>query len=162
MGINVYLNWESQSPEQIVAQEDAYLTLDGGSVGYLRESYTGGPYVTKLLARDAFESPTRQAEIPAAILRERLTSVTEPVYGLNAGDIAARMITQSLEESGASVSHPRPYRTSPMTVEEAIAARYATEPDIARAVLESVRRFVALAEEKELETGRPCTVRVEY
>ena len=49
MGINVYLNWESQSPEQIAAQEDAYLTLDGGSVGYLRESYTGGPYVTKLL-----------------------------------------------------------------------------------------------------------------
>jgi hypothetical protein len=61
------------------------LTLDGGSVGYLRESYTGGPYVTKILARDAFESPSRQAQIPAVVLRERLTSVTEPAYGLDAG-----------------------------------------------------------------------------
>jgi hypothetical protein len=162
MGIDVYLKWPGQTPEEQLAQEDAYLSLDGGSVGYMRESYTGGPYVTKLLARDAFESPTRQAEIPAAVLRERLTSVTEPVYGLNAADIIAREITKQLEDTGASVLHPRPYRTSPMTAEEAIAARYATEPDVARAVLKSVRDFVALAEAKELETGRPCTVRVEY
>lgn len=162
MGINVYLSWAGQTPEEKVAQEEAYLALDGGPVGCLRESYTGGPYVTKILVRDAFESPSRQAQIPAVVLRERLTSVTEPAYGLDAGDIAVREITHALEESGASVSHPRSPRTSPMTVEEAIAARYADDPVLARKVLDSVRAFVALAEEKEHVTARPCTVRVAF
>jgi len=49
-----------------------------------------------------------------------------------------------------------------MTVEEAVAARYADNPELARTVLRSVRAFVALAEEKELATARPCTVRVEF
>jgi hypothetical protein len=89
MGINVYLSWAGQTLEQ-AAQEDAYLALDGGSVGYLRESYSGGPYVTKILVRDAFEAPTHKAHIFAAILRERLTMVTEPAYGFDAGDIAVR------------------------------------------------------------------------
>ena len=162
MGINVYLSWAGQTLEEQAAQEDAYLALDGGSVGYLRESYTGGPYVTKILVRNAFESATQQAQIPACVLRERLTSVTEPVYGLDAGDMAVREITHALEESGASVSHSRSPRTSPMTVEEAIAARYADDPVLALKVLDSVRAFVALAEEKELVTARPCTVRVAF
>jgi hypothetical protein len=162
MGIDVYLSWAGQTPEEQAAQDEAYLALDEGSVGYLRESYSGGPYVTKILARDAFESPTREAEIPACVLRERLTSVTEPAYGFNTGDAAVREITRDLENSGASVSHPRPPYTSPMTVEEAVAARYADNPELARTVLRSVRAFVALAEEKELATARPCTVRVEF
>ena len=49
-----------------------------------------------------------------------------------------------------------------MTVEEAIAARYADQPALAKKVLGSVRSFVALAEQKERETGRHCTVRVEF
>ena len=162
MGINVYLSWAGQTLEEQAAQEDAYLALDGGSVGYLRESYSGGPYVTKILVRDAFEAPTRRAHIFAAILRERLTTVTEPAYGFDAGDMAVREITEQLEMSGASVSHPRAGKTFPMTVEEAVKARYHDDPEKARGVLESVRAFVALAEEKELETGRPCTVRVEF
>ena len=162
MGINVYLSWAGQTLEEQAAQEDAYLALDGGSVGYLRESYSGGPYVTKILVRDAFEAPTRRAHIFAAILRERLTMVTEPAYGFDAGDMAVREITEQLEMSGASVSHPRAGKTFPMTVEEAVEARYRDDPEKARGVLESVRRFVALAEAKELETGKPCGVRVEF
>ena len=49
-----------------------------------------------------------------------------------------------------------------MTVEEAIAARYADDPALARKVLDSVRAFVALAEEQELVTASPCTVRVAF
>ena len=94
MGIDVYLSWNGQTPEEIAAQDEAYLNLDAGAVGYLRESYSGGPYVTKILARDAFESPSREARIPAAVLRERLTRVTEPAYGFDAGDVAVREITE--------------------------------------------------------------------
>lgn len=162
MGIDVYLSWNGQTPEEIAAQDEAYLNLDAGAVGYLRESYSGGPYVTKILARDAFESPSREARIPAAVLRERLTRVTEPAYGFDAGDVAVREITEQLEMSGASVSQPRTGKTFPMTAEEAIAARYDDSPDTARKVLESVRRFVALAEEKQLSTRELCTVRVEF
>ena len=78
MGINVYLSWAGQTLEEQAAQEDAYLALDGGSVGYLRESYTGGPYVTKILVRNAFESARRQAQIPACVLRERLQASLSP------------------------------------------------------------------------------------
>ena len=162
MGIDVYLTWPDQTPEEQAAQEDVYLALDGGDAGYLRESYTGGPYATKILCRDAFESPMREAQIPAAVLRERLTSLTEPAYGFDAGHNIAREIAEQFEAAGASVRKPGPSRTTPTTVEEAVAARYADDPELARKVLASVRAFVVLAEQKERETGKLCTVRVEF
>lgn len=124
MGIDVYLKWPDQTPDE----QAAYLTLDGGEVGYLRESYSGGPYATKILCRDAFESPTREAQIPATVLRERLTSITEPAYGFDTGHEIAREIAEQLAEAGASVQRPGPSRTTPTTVEEAIAARYFRRP----------------------------------
>ena len=162
MGIDVYLNWHGQTREEQAAQEDAYLTLDGGEAGYLRESYSGGPYATKILCRDAFESPTREAQIPATVLRERLTSITEPAYGFDTGHDIAREIAEQLAEAGASVRQPGPSRTTPMAVEEAIAARYSDDPDLAQRVLASVRAFVTLAERKERQKGKPCTVRVDF
>ena len=162
MGIDVYLRWRYQTPGDRAAQDDAHFSVDGGHVGYLRESYMGPPYVTKILVREAFESPFRQACIPAAVLRERLTQVTEPAYGFDAGDVAVRKIIARFESAGGSVSHPRPGRTFPMTVEEAVAARYEHDADKARRVMESVRAFVALAESKELETGHACSVRAEF
>ena len=39
MGIDVYLKWHGQTQEERLAQEDAYLSLDGGSVGYHGESH---------------------------------------------------------------------------------------------------------------------------
>ena len=42
------------------------------AVGYLRENYHGGPYVTRYLVREAFEVEEHEAAIPAAVLRERL------------------------------------------------------------------------------------------
>lgn len=162
MGIDVYLSWHGQTPEHREAQDSAYLSLGGGHVGYLRESYCGPPYVTKILVREAFESPFRQACIPAAVLRERLTQVTEPAYGFDGGDAVVREIAVRFELAGASVAHPRRGGTFPMTVQEAVAARYEPNSAKARRVMESVRAFVALAESKELEAGGPCAVRVTF
>jgi hypothetical protein len=162
MGIDLYLRWIGQTPEELTAQEAAWMISDG-SIGYLRESFTGGPYATKILAREAFESPTEQAEIPAAILRERLTSVTEPAHGydLGGGDWVVREIIEVMEQGGAFVEKPRPPHTDPQSVEEAIQARYADDPKAMPHALKAFRDFVALAERKERETGRACTVVVE-
>ena len=144
-----------------------------GNVGYLREAYHGGPYATKILCREAFDAENGEAEIPAAVLRERLTHVTEPALGRDGGHMVAQMIAQFL--SGANLSPeveviPPAVRsgiTQPMTVEEAIRTRYATvypETDQKHVddVVESFRAFVALAEQKEKETGHPCTVYASY
>jgi hypothetical protein len=57
----------------------------------------------------------------------------------------------------------RGLRSRPSTgLSRTVEARYRDDPEKARGVLESVRGFVALAEAKELETGRPCSVRVEF
>jgi hypothetical protein len=162
MGIDLYLRWPGQTAEELAAQEAAWL-LSNGSVGYLRESFSGGPYATKILAREAFESRNEQAEIPAAILRERLTSVTEPArgYDLGGGDWAVREIIEVLEQGGAFVEKPRPPHTDPQSVEEAIRARHADDPEAMSHALQAFRDFVALAERKEQETGQACTVVVE-
>jgi hypothetical protein len=160
MGIDVYLKWRAQTPAEAEAQEDAYLSLDGGSVGYLRESYSGGPYGTKILCREAFESASREAEIPSAVLRERLTSVTEPARGFDAGHHVTEQIADQFAAAGGEVRHPGSGRTDPMTVEEAVRIRYDDRPELAAAVVRSFRDFVELAERKELESGRACTVKV--
>jgi hypothetical protein len=164
MGIDVYLRWPGQTPEELDAQEETW-PIEAGYLGYLRESYTGGPYATKILAREAFESPTYSAEIPSAVLRERLTSVTEPARGfsLAAGDWVVRQIIEVLlEQGGADVEEPRPARTDPQSVEEAIRARHAEEPEVIEPKLRAYRDFVALAERKEAETGQACTLVVDY
>ena len=57
--------------------------------------------------------------------------------------------------------------TRPMTVEEAIAERqrrlYPDDaPGMTQKVIQSFRDFVALAEEKEKKTGKPCTILASY
>jgi hypothetical protein len=57
--------------------------------------------------------------------------------------------------------------TEPQTVEEAVRARCKNlDPDdgveYADQVVQSFRDFVALAERKERETGKPCTVYASY
>jgi hypothetical protein len=48
-----------------------------------------------LRSREAFESPNEQAEIPAAILRERLSSVMEPARGYALGGARSRQDAMS-------------------------------------------------------------------
>lgn len=168
MGIDIYLNWDGMNETDIAAQATGFDTT-AGHTGYLRESYHGGPYATKMLVREAFESETFRAEIPAATMRERLTHVTEPARGCDGGHQTAAVFMQLMQfagvrfEGGPMTSGV----TEPMTVEEAIRTRCGTlYPDsgeeYAEQVVKSFRDFVALAEQKEKETGKPCTVYASY
>lgn len=174
MGIDVYLKWKNMDQEDEKAQITGWSTL-AGNCGYLREAYHGGPYATRILCREAFESETQEAQIPAAILRERLTHVTEPARGCEGGDLAAMLVMSLLQSlvnedgetaDGAKIvgSHTGDPTTSPMTVEEAVILRNQQlyGGDGAEEVLQSFRDFVALAERKERETGEPCTIYASY
>jgi hypothetical protein len=167
MGIDIYLKWDGMTDEDKEKQVTGMSTI-AGEVGYLREAYHGGPYATKILCREAFESDSCEAEIPADVLRERLTHVTEPVIGANGGHIAAAMFAEIMKLGGASIEGQiLSDITSPMTVEEAVRERcqrlYPEDgPEHVEAVVNSFRAFVALAERKEAETGKPCTIYASY
>jgi hypothetical protein len=70
MGIDIYAEWQGQTSEE--QDEHEWSSVVHGHAGYLRESYHGGPYATAFLCREAFEAPEDRAEIPAALLRQRL------------------------------------------------------------------------------------------
>lgn len=172
MGIDVYLKWTGQTEEDEKKQFCGFAT-DAGNIGYLREAYRGGPYATKLLVREAFEAPDCQAEIPAALMRERLQSVTEPARNCDGGHDAAMMVARLLGLKAAKFGGKvtpgliGSGHTAPMTVEEAIRERchrlYPEDGDeYVQSVLDSFRGFVELAERKERETGKPCMVYASY
>jgi hypothetical protein len=163
MGIDIYLEWDGMDKEEKAAQATGFSTV-AGEVGYLREAYHGGPYATRILVREAFESDNQRAQIPAAIMRKRLTHVTEPALSGDGHKLAEQFLGL-LNEAGANVSPDSVIRsdtTRPMTVEEAVRERqnrlYGEQSDMAEKVVNSFRNFVVLAEEKEKQTGKPCTV----
>jgi hypothetical protein len=170
MGIDVFLEWEGQDEERAKNKDDkpSWCSTTEGHVGYLREAYHGGPYATKMLAREAFESETYRAEIPAAVLRERLTNITEPARGCDGGHNIAALLLSAMTQAGANVSGQsiKSGATEPMTVEEAVRVRqktlYDADDEHIEDVVQSFRDFVALAERKEAEHGRPCTVYASY
>jgi len=71
MGIDINTHWKGQTLAERRRQIAAFSTVPG-HVGYLREASHGGPYATEYLLREAFESETSSAAIPAALLRKRL------------------------------------------------------------------------------------------
>lgn len=74
MGIDIYMEWRGQNKREKGAQATGF-SVTAGHVGYLREAYHGTPYATQELVKEAFESKTYKAQIPAKILRERLPDV---------------------------------------------------------------------------------------
>lgn len=167
MGIDIYLKWEDMDDETEKKQFCGFATT-AGNVGYLREAYHGGPYATKILVREAFEAENCEAQIPAAVLRERLTNVTEPVLGKNGGHIAAAMLMDFMRQAGHEVTEEiADGITQPMSVEEACRLRcrklYPEDgKEYEDAIVKSFRDFVELAEQKEKETGKPCTIIASY
>lgn len=72
MGIDIFLIPDSY--DNIPEDDKIKLFNDKqGFLGYLRESYRGAPYATRLFLREAFCSTDRCAKIPAAELRKRMT-----------------------------------------------------------------------------------------
>lgn len=179
MGIDIYLEWKDMRKKEKKAQICGFDT-GAGRFGYLREAYHGGPYPSKMLVREAFEAPKCRAKIPAAVMKKRLTSVTEPaVAGEEAHAISMIMaeVVKRLRETGqmpkdgeilqVTPDVVKSGKTTPMTVEEAVRERCRiVYPDMSANDVEnlvnSYRGFVALAEQKEKETGEPCTVYASY
>lgn len=173
MGIDIYLKWKDMDDNDKSNQLTGFSVTAGGC-GYLREAYHGGPYATRILCREAFESDTCEAQIPAAVLRERLTNVTEPARGCEGGDAAAMLLQMLFADLVAAGGLPEGTKiegghtgdptTAPMTVEEAVVLRNTRlyGGDGADEILQSFRDFVALAERKEAETGEPCTIYASY
>ncbi len=167
MGIDIYLEWDGMEEEEKNAQATGFSTTSG-DVGYLREAYHGGPYATRILVREAFEAEDCRAQIPAEIMRERLTRVTEPAMA-GEGHQLAQMIVGMIQDTGAEVVSGGGIQsdtTRPMTVEEAVRERqrrlYGEDDNHIERVVKSFRDFVSLAEEKERQTGKPCTVYASY
>jgi hypothetical protein len=167
MGIDIYLEWDGMEKEEKSAQATGF-SITSGDVGYLREAYHGGPYATRILVREAFEAEDCRAQIPAEIMRERLTHVTEPAM-TGEGHQMAQMIVGMIQDTGAEVVSGGGIQsdtTRPMTVEEAIRERqrrlYGEDDNHIERVVKSFRDFVSLAEEKERQTGKPCTVYASY
>lgn len=167
MGIDIYLEWDGMEEEEKSAQVTGF-SITSGNVGYLREAYHGGPYATRILVREAFEAEDCRAQIPAEIMRERLTHVTEPAM-TGEGHQLAQMIVGIIQDTGAEVVSGGGIQsdtTRPMTVEEAVRERqrrlYGEDENHIERVIKSFRDFVALAEEKERQTGKPCTVYASY
>lgn len=167
MGIDIYLEWDGMEEEEKSAQATGF-SITSGNVGYLREAYHGGPYATRILVREAFEAENCKAQIPAEIMRERLTHVTEPAM-TGEGHRLAEMIVGMIESTGADVvegGNIKSDNTRPMTVEEAIRERqrrlYGEDEAHIERVIGSFRDFVELAEKKERQTGKPCTIYASY
>jgi hypothetical protein len=169
MGIDIYLEWDGMEEEEKKAQATGF-SIMSGNVGYLREAYHGGPYATRILVREAFEADDCRAAIPAAVMRERLTRVTEPArHDSGSGHTLAAEMINMMRAAGADVIGPEVQTdtTRPMTVEEAVRERqhrlYPDDAaDMTERVTQSFRDFVTLAEEKEKQTGKPCTVLASY
>jgi hypothetical protein len=167
MGIDIYLEWDGMEQEEKTAQATGF-SITSGNVGYLREAYHGGPYATRILVREAFESDNQRAQIPAEIMRERLTHVTEPAMN-GEGHQLAQMLVGMIQDIGAEIVSGggiQSDNTCPMTVEEAVRERqrrlYGEDSEHIERVVKSFRDFVSLAEEKERQTGKPCTVYASY
>lgn len=176
MGIDIYLSWPKMTKKQKKAQCTGF-SIFSGDVGYLREAYHGGPYPSKILVREAFESNDCKARIPASVMRQRLTDVTEPMYGANGGHEVAMIMQKVFEaiKNGAKdgdmlTIEPGEIRngaTTPMSVEEAVRERcrliYSDMPAIeVERLVDSYRAFVDLAEKMEKKRGKPCLVFASY
>lgn len=96
MGIDIYARWHGQTDGERDAQHEAWMNVDAGALGYLREAYHGAPYATGYLFAEAFQDGDG-ATIPLSVLRERLPKALELVeererklYQSDEKDIAER------------------------------------------------------------------------
>ena len=179
MGIDIYAKWARQSEEEEKAQWTGFDTT-AGKVGYLREAYHGGPYVTHYLLSEAFEASGGEALIPASVLRERLPKAVllamfrhAHVYGKDkkdptiVGDIKDENISGKLMDAvmGAlgSLKEDDSDVIARQLDEKTVAhAKTLIEKGFLPDYAQSFVDFVSLCEKKESETGEPCTIIASY
>lgn len=166
-----------EAERMAAAEQDAQRTgmsVVHGHVGYLREAYHGGPYVTRFLMPEAFEAPFEEgAPLPAATLRQRLPAAVlirlyreHKIYG--AGKDPGRVQPSELESALRAITGVHMRDTTHEGLADALspestahAARLIAGralPDTALAFVD----FVELCERKERETGEPCRIAASF
>jgi hypothetical protein len=172
MGIDIYASWLGQSEAEADAQITGY-DITAGDVGYLREAYHGGPYVTKYFVAEAFEHDSGEATIPARALRERLpTAVLMHMYRdhklYGNGKDPAKIEIENLPAALAKVLSAEMPDMSHDEFAQALTSESieTAKTLIANGMLSSSAKafvnFVELCERKERETGKPCTITASY
>lgn len=107
-------------------------SIDAGNLGYLREAYHGAPYATHVLVPEAFSD-------------ELVLQYTEGV------PISAQTLRERLPET-VEVALKR---------EKAIYGHAPEHPET-QLVVKSFEDFVSLCEDKEAESGEPCSFIASY
>ncbi len=154
-------------------------------MGYLREAYHGGPYVTRFLVKEAFEADNAEAKISAKLLRQRLPiAVLLSLYREHVvyGEEALKPLGIIELDEGVDAWHKAftdlfgangQIEKMKKGDEEAELAARVTPSQIAAVETLIKKRslpmtalafvdFVNLLEKKEAETGQACTVIASY
>jgi len=177
MGIDIYAQWEGQTEEEKKVQYTGFDTT-AGRVGYLREAYHGGPYVTKFLLKEAFEGDG-EAKIPASVLKERLPATVllamfrnQKVYGKekhpeDLGKIEDGALTELKKGLENIFKNEIVDATHEQIVREFTPATLQTGKDLIEGGMlpeyaKSFVDFVELCEKKEKELDEPCTIIASY
>lgn len=137
-------------------------------LAYIRESYGYSPYPSRALLREAYESEDCVARIPAEVLRERLTHVTEPVNMPNNAHNFVMRLQSMFQDAGIMTADAAPFcadTTAPATVDELILERHRNTgrpDDEIGPMRQQYYDFVGRAEDYERETGKQAFVYVWY
>lgn len=174
MGIDIYLRWPKQTKDEEKSQITGF-SITSGNVGYLREAYHGGPYVTQFLVREAFESKNAEADIQAKVMRDRLpVAVMLAIYREHVVYGEGERSVIDVEDKDKLVNTLMNSLTDALEIKNQNLDEFRFNDEQVRAVKELIasRRldkyaltfvdFVELAERKENETGKPCTVIASY
>jgi hypothetical protein len=137
MGIDIYLKWTNQTPEEAEAQYKGTIE-EASRAGYLRESYHGGPYATKVLFPELFGLLPDEDD-----------------------DLGVEVDDQWSSRYPASVLEARLPKALATVIErcKVVYKEELTEDD---PFVQAYVNFVALARRKEAETGEPCEVEASY
>lgn len=173
MGIDIYAKWRGQTKADQQKQYTGFSVVSG-NVGYLREAYHGGPYITKYLVSEAFKSKDNEAKIPAKTLRKRLPSAVlmamyrnKKIYDDQSHDPANKSfgsIVQALKDVFEIEMKDESHKefVAKLTkhhieyAEKLIADR--ALPDYAQSFVD----FVELCEVKEKKTGEPVLIHASH
>lgn len=170
MGIDIYARWPKQTEAEKEAQYTGFSTISG-DVGYLREAYHGGPYVTRFLLQEGFDGESSTVKIPASVLRERLPAAVAiaihrntKLYGRDNDPISVTF--EGLQDKLKNVFAVEMKDDSAKEIAKTIDADTIAHinnmiegkllPDYAQAFVD----FVELCERKEAEAGEPCEIHV--
>lgn len=169
MGIDIYAQWSGQTADEEAAQCTGF-SIEHGHVGYLREAYHGGPYVTKYLVAEAFADGA--AQIAAAVMRERLAcAVLMALYRehkLYRDEDPARVELEDLPKVIKKLLATDMKSDEHVDFAAAMTARTRKTDEQLIALgqlpanVKTFVDFVELCERKERETGTACRIIASY